>query len=95
LRHADSQRDRASRPPRQFLPDFAGEHIQIDRGQAQMAEDLGRGVDGKVVARIQEQAAIRASTPTSDSAIMAPYPMKRASLSLSSIFGVVPEATSE
>ena len=36
-----------------------------------------------------------ARTPTNDSAIMAPYPMKRASVSLSSILGVVPDDTRE
>ena len=36
-----------------MLSDFAGEHIQINRGYAQMTEDRRRGVDGKVVARIQ------------------------------------------
>ena len=40
-------------------------------------------------------AAISASKPTSDSQTMAPYPMKRASVSLSSILGVVPDDTSE
>ena len=41
------------------------------------------------------QAAIIAITPTNDSMSIAPYPMKRASLSRAIILGVVPDATSE
>ena len=56
---------------------------------------LAGALIAKYVAGVRTQAAISASVATSDSVSMAPYPIKRASDSRSSSFGVVPDEISE
>ena len=92
LRHAEGERDGASRPADDVLADLRLKVDEIDHWHVQGREDRRRRVDGKVVARMKRGGGDQRHHADEAFEQHRGVPDGRMSLSLSTIFDVVPDA---